>query len=149
MDEDPRNWEGQSIEDIYIAAREFDPLAELAAELAQCCEAITNNSGTFCTTCKCQLQYHLPYDESNVCELCGCEEIYTLCISCGKGRPLDQYQGSKTCSFCHNIPPVRIRPIEDGRKNPSIGLDGPPQPHDDHYSNRSKMARLALKELTE
>lgn len=55
--------------------REWDPLAQLAAELAISEMAVEEGRGAFCRNCTCQLQYHVLCDKDGGCELCICEEL--------------------------------------------------------------------------
>lgn len=145
---DSGDWEGQSYEDLQLLARKFDPLAELAAELALCYTAIEEHRGAFCSACTCQLEYHLSFDETNVCESCGCEEIYTLCVSCGKGRPLMMFMaGDKECKYCHDIPPVRIKPGPEPKRMPIS--DYVLTSMDERVYYRDEEAWKVLKELME
>lgn len=72
------NWEDFGSEDLQeLEARVYDPLAELAVDLAICCLAAEQGIGGPCDDCTCQLKYHVTVQEGQFkdeCETCGCYE---------------------------------------------------------------------------
>ena len=142
------DWQDQGNEDISLAERRWNPLAELAAEIELCYEAIEQHIGSFCTQCTCTLGYHLSC-ANDECESCGCGEIHKYCAECGTSRALDQFPaGSQTCQYCINIPPVKIKPIPQSGRRVYTDMPGH-NPNIEEFWNRSTEARRALRELTE
>jgi hypothetical protein len=142
VDANSRDWQDEGAEDCFGITGPFDPLAELAADLALCFDAVAESRGTFCTACTCSLNYHLSCDDG-VCELCGCEDIYRECLTCGKSRQCELYAvGSNTCNYCINFSPVKILPIKVKDKY-EMSVDWV------ECHNRDKEARMVLRELSD
>jgi hypothetical protein len=123
-----------------------DPLLELAAQLALCCDAIDQNIGTFCVECTCPLGYHLTC-EDGACEHCACIEIRRICLSCNKPRTIEAYAvGALECKYCMKAPPIRIKPGPQAKGTDRVMMI---TTEVEHVRDREKEARAALKELTE
>ena len=147
MAEDPRSWQDEGAEDLSLAEREWNPLAELGAAIVLVSDAIQQNQGLFCTSCTCLLGFHLICDDG-ACEFCGCDEIHKYCISCGVARPLEKFPvGDMVCVYCTNISPIKIthqcRASHNGPGSFDAAVDEP-------YSwNRGAEARKVLRELSD
>lgn len=144
MGDDQWNWEDQGWQDLSFPERvDFNPLAELGIEIALSILAIEANLGSFCSACTC-IGYHIPCSKGE-CELCGCDEIHLICITCSNSRSIELYEaGSKACKYCIASPPIRIRPMSypeyREREIPA---------HKEAAFNRNKEAWILLKEWME
>ena len=144
MDTNSGYWEEEGIEDRPFLEG-LDPLLLLAADLAICCAAAEEYTGSMCVSCACELGYHIPCD-SGECEFCGCDEIRILCASCDRPRALESFQvGSRTCHYCVDNPPARIPTSITRRRLPISAAAKAPKMD----TERAKAARMALTELTE